>query len=168
MIKVQSDDFSVEKETKILLNKNNNVGAISSFIGIVRNKAKEKDLISMTLDHYPGMTEKMLQKIEDEALSRWNLLDSLIIHRHGELFPGENTFKSKEEVPLIYVKFLTDEPVVLKKFFLTPELIELTNSCTHLKRFKAFKSLNKLYNIFTRSLLQKKILKEIQKNVIDD
>ena len=41
----------------------------------------------MTLDHYPGMTEKMLQKIEDEALSRWKLLDSLIIHRYGELFP---------------------------------------------------------------------------------
>ena len=90
MIKVQSEDFLVEKETKILLNKNNNVGAISSFIGIVRNKAKEKDLISMTLDHYPGMTEKMLQKIEDEALSRWKLLDSLIIHRYGELFPGDN------------------------------------------------------------------------------
>lgn len=85
-----------------------------------------------------------------------------------QLFPGENTFKSKEEDPLIYAKFLTDEPIVLKKFFLTPELIELTNSCTHLKRFKAFKSLNKLYSIFTRSLLQKKILKEIQKNVIDD
>ena len=75
MIKVQSEDFSVEKETKILLNKNNNVGAISSFIGIVRNKAKEKDLISMALDHYPGMTEKMLQKIEDAALSRWKLLE---------------------------------------------------------------------------------------------
>ena len=85
MIKVQSDDFSVEKETKILLNKNNNVGAISSFIGIVRNKAKEKDLISMTLDHYPGMTEKMLQKIEDEALSRLNLLDSLIYYNNLNL-----------------------------------------------------------------------------------
>ena len=90
MIKVQTKDFSLEKETRILLNKNNNVGAISSFIGIVRNKSKEKDLISMTLEHYSGMTEKMLQKIEDEALSRWKLLDSLIIHRHGELFPGEN------------------------------------------------------------------------------
>ena len=78
------------REYHFLLNKNNYVGAISSFIGIVRNKAKEKDLISMTLDHYPGMTEKMLQKIEDEAISRWKLLDSLIIHRYGELFPGEN------------------------------------------------------------------------------
>ena len=52
--------------------------------------SKEKDLVSMTLEHYPGMTEKMLKKIENEALSRWDLLDSLIIHRHGELFPGDN------------------------------------------------------------------------------
>ena len=90
MIKVQTANFSLEEEVKTMLKKNDNVGAISSFIGIVRNKAKEKDLISMTLEHYPGMTEKMLKKIENEALSRWSLLDSLIIHRHGELFPGEN------------------------------------------------------------------------------
>ena len=90
MIKVQTTNFSLEEEVKTMLKKNDNVGAISSFIGIVRNKAKEKDLISMTLEHYPGMTEKMLKKIENEALSRWRLLDSLIIHRHGELFPGEN------------------------------------------------------------------------------
>ena len=90
MIKVQTANFSLEEEVKTMIKKNDNVGAISSFIGIVRNKAKEKDLISMTLEHYPGMTEKMLKKIENEALSRWRLLDSLIIHRHGELFPGEN------------------------------------------------------------------------------
>ena len=90
MIKVQTANFSLEEEVKTMLKKKDNVGAISSFIGIVRNKAKEKDLISMTLEHYPGMTEKMLKKIENEALSRWRLLDSLIIHRHGELFPGEN------------------------------------------------------------------------------
>ena len=90
MIKVQTANFSLEEEVKTMLKKNDNVGAISSFIGIVRNKAKDKDLISMTLEHYPGMTEKMLQKIENQALSRWRLLDSLIIHRHGELFPGEN------------------------------------------------------------------------------
>ena len=90
MIKVQAGNFSVEKEISNLLQRNKNVGAISSFIGIVRDKAKDKDLISMTLEHYPGMTEKMLKKIENEANNRWKLLDSLIIHRHGELFPGDN------------------------------------------------------------------------------
>ena len=89
MIKVQSEDFSIDKEINNLLEKNNNVGALSSFMGIVRDKAKDKNLISMTLEHYPGMTEKMLKKIEAEALSRWKLLDTLIIHRYGELFPGD-------------------------------------------------------------------------------
>ena len=90
MIKVQIENFSLESEISKLLEKNSNVGAISSFIGVVRNKYKDKDLVSMTLEHYPGMTEKMLKKIEDEAISRWNLLDTLIIHRYGELFPGNN------------------------------------------------------------------------------
>ena len=90
MIKVQTQNFSIENEIDHLLQRNNNVGAISSFVGIVRNKFRDKDLISMTLEHYPGMTEKMLKKIEDEAISRWNLLDTLIIHRYGELFPGNN------------------------------------------------------------------------------
>ena len=90
MIKVQTQNFSIENEINQLLQRNNNVGAISSFVGVVRNKFRDKDLISMTLEHYPGMTEKILKKIEDEAISRWNLLDTLIIHRHGELFPGNN------------------------------------------------------------------------------
>ncbi len=90
MIKVQSEDFSLEQETRKLLDRNNNVGAVSSFIGIVRNKSENKDLVSMTLEHYPGMARTMLKKIEEQALSRWKLLDSLIIHRYGELFPGDN------------------------------------------------------------------------------
>ena len=90
MIRVQTQNFSLEKELEILLSNNNNIGAVSSFIGIVRNKSKEKKLVSMTLEHYPKMAEKMLSNIESEALSRWKLLDSLIIHRYGELFPGDN------------------------------------------------------------------------------
>ena len=90
MIKVQKENFSIENELKTLLSKNDNIGAVSTFTGIVRNKAKDQELVSMTLEHYPGMTESMLEKIEKKALLRWELLDSLIIHRYGELFPGEN------------------------------------------------------------------------------
>ena len=64
MIKVQSEDFSLEQETRKLLDRNNNVGAVSSFIGIVRNKSENKDLVSMTLEHYPGMARTMLKKID--------------------------------------------------------------------------------------------------------
>lgn len=84
-----------------------------------------------------------------------------------QLFPGENTFKSLEGEPLIYANFLTDEPIILKKFYLTPELIDLSMSCIKLKYFKSFKSINSLYKIFQKSLLKKKILKEIQKNIIE-
>ena len=66
-----------------------NIGALSSFIGIVRDKRENKDLISMTLEHYPGMSEKMLNKINIEANTRWNLLGTTIIHRYGEIFPGD-------------------------------------------------------------------------------
>ena len=89
MIKVQKNDFSIQDEINLLKIKYKNIGALSNFVGIVRNKREEEDLVSMTLEHYPGMTEKMLNKIEDAALSRWKLLGTTIIHRYGELFPGD-------------------------------------------------------------------------------
>ncbi len=89
MIKVQQKDFSLEDEINLLKKINKNIGAISTFIGIVRNKRKNEELISMTLEHYPKMAETMLIKIEEEAHKRWDLLDTLIIHRFGELFPGD-------------------------------------------------------------------------------
>jgi len=89
MIRVQKEDFSIENELKVINNNFENIGAISSFIGVVRNKRKEEELISMTLEHYPKMAEFMLKKIESEALKRWDLIGTLIIHRYGELFPGD-------------------------------------------------------------------------------
>ena len=88
MIKVQKNDFNLSKEINVLTSQNNNIGGIASFIGIVRG-GKNNTLKSMTLEHYPGMTEKMLEKIESEAQNRWKLKDSLIIHRYGKLLPGE-------------------------------------------------------------------------------
>ena len=87
MIKVQEEDFSLTDEITFL--KRCNIGALSTFIGIVRDKREDEKLVSMTLEHYPGMTEKMLNKINTEALSRWDLLDTTIIHRYGKLLPGE-------------------------------------------------------------------------------
>ena len=89
MISVQKEDFSIDKEIFKIRNKFLNIGAISSFIGTVRDKRLDDKLISMTLEHYPGMTEKMIKKIEDIALKKWELLGTTIIHRYGELFPGE-------------------------------------------------------------------------------
>ncbi len=61
-------------------------GGVASFTGIVRG---EGDLVSLTLDHYPAMTERAMRAIADEAAGRWPLLGLTLIHRHGELFPGE-------------------------------------------------------------------------------
>ena len=89
MISVQKKNFSIEKEIKRLNSRHKNIGAISSFIGIVRNKRQGEDLLSMTLEHYPQMANKMLSEIEAIALKNWDLIDTLIIHRYGELIPGD-------------------------------------------------------------------------------
>ncbi|MFP6711832.1 MAG: molybdenum cofactor biosynthesis protein MoaE [Rhodospirillales bacterium] len=86
-IRVQSQDFDAGAEIAKISATNTNVGGVCSFIGVVRESA---DTISaMTLEHYPGMTEKLLAKIEAEAQERWPLEDSLIIHRYGRMEPGE-------------------------------------------------------------------------------
>lgn len=64
-------------------------GATASFVGSMRDFNQGDDITSMTLEHYPGMTEKYLQKICDEAKQRWQLLDCLIIHRVGEIHPND-------------------------------------------------------------------------------
>ena len=89
MIKVQQEDFSIKDEIELLKQRCKNFGALSSFIGVVRNKRKDEELLSMTLEHYPGMTEKMLKRLEEVANSKWNILGSTIIHRFGELLPGD-------------------------------------------------------------------------------
>ena len=90
MIRVQPEDFDVGLETAALLGDDTNIGAVVSFVGRVRDLAGEGALAAMTLEHYPGMTEKMLSEIEAEAKRRWPLEACLIIHRYGPLRPGDN------------------------------------------------------------------------------
>jgi len=88
MIKIQENDFNLNEEVQNIISNNNNIGGISSFIGIVRG-GKNNTLKSMTLEHYSGMTEKMLEKIDLEAQKRWDLISTKIIHRYGKLLPGD-------------------------------------------------------------------------------
>ena len=90
MIRVQSADFDVGLELKKLTEGNRQIGAVTSFVGLVRDIAGEDTISAMILEHYPGMTEKQLADIEYEANQRWNLNSSLIIHRYGRLGPGDN------------------------------------------------------------------------------
>ena len=80
-IAVQRNDFDVGSEIRSI-SKNSKIGAIASFVGVVRE-------VAMTLEHYPGMTEKSLEKIAREARSRWQVMDCTVIHRFGELQPGD-------------------------------------------------------------------------------
>ena len=89
MIKVQTEDFDIGVETARLTDGNNSVGGLACFVGLVRDIAGDDSIETMTLEHYPGMTERQLEKIEAEARERWNLLDTLIIHRYGTLAPGD-------------------------------------------------------------------------------
>jgi molybdopterin synthase catalytic subunit len=89
MIKVQREDFDVGREIAALSDGNHAVGGLAVFVGLVRDMAEGQAVGAMTLEHYPGMTEKMLAKIEAEACERWPLEASLIVHRYGRLEPGE-------------------------------------------------------------------------------
>lgn len=91
-ISVQEADFDVGAEIEALSAGRSDVGAVASFVGLVRadTLAGEGDHVSaMTLEHYPGMTEKSLEAIVAEADGRWRLLGTRVIHRFGRLVPGE-------------------------------------------------------------------------------
>ncbi|MHA1180365.1 MAG: molybdopterin synthase catalytic subunit MoaE [Alphaproteobacteria bacterium] len=89
-VKVQSEDFDVASEVDALASGRTDIGAIVTFTGRVRDDDKGRPIKSMTLEHYPGMTEEELSRIEADANARWPLQASLIIHRTGELYPGDN------------------------------------------------------------------------------
>lgn len=90
MIRVQQKNFDIGAEIEALRAGRTDIGAIVSFTGTVRDTAKGAPITQMTLEHYPGMTEKELERIEAEANERWPLQASLIIHRYGPMKPGEN------------------------------------------------------------------------------
>lgn len=88
LVSVQTGDFDLTKELAATRGQNHDVGAVVTFTGTVRDVGGT--LTSMTLEHYPGMTEKELSRIAEEAEARWPLLGCRIIHRHGTLAPGDN------------------------------------------------------------------------------
>ena len=111
MIRVQREDFDVGAEMAAMSGKN--VGALASFTGLVRGSDGDASISAMTLEHYPGMTEKKLAEIEAEARQRWPLEDCLVIHRYGRLEPGERivlviTASSHRRAALESCTFLID------------------------------------------------------------
>ncbi len=86
-VRVQTEDFDAGLELNKLRLANPSIGALVSFVGQVRDMYENETIHTLTLEHYPEMTEKSLASIENEAKMRWNIIDSLIIHRVGTLKP---------------------------------------------------------------------------------
>jgi molybdopterin synthase catalytic subunit len=86
-VKIQAADFDVSTEIAALRRNNPKVGAVASFVGVVRDINDGGTVAEMTLEHYPGMTEKAIEEIIGQARSRWNVLNVLVIHRVGQLKP---------------------------------------------------------------------------------
>ncbi|HYM48895.1 MAG TPA: molybdopterin synthase catalytic subunit MoaE [Burkholderiaceae bacterium] len=88
-VRVQQEDFDTGVEIARLRANNPKIGAVASFIGVVRDLNEGAAVGSITLEHYPGMTEKSLAAIAEQAKARWSLYDVLIIHRVGTLAPAD-------------------------------------------------------------------------------
>lgn len=113
MIRVQETAFDAAAELKTFQATNRSSGATVMFIGTVRELSEGARIERMTLEHYPGMTEKALNGIEDEAQRRWPLEASLIIHRYGPLGPGDDivlvlTASSHRQAAFEACEFLMD------------------------------------------------------------
>lgn len=109
-VRVQREDFDVGAELERLSAGNHRIGGVASFVGLVRDMG---GVSALTLEHYPGMTEKKLAEIEAEANRRWPLDASLIVHRYGRLEPGDRivlvaTASPHREAALAACHFLID------------------------------------------------------------
>ena len=84
-VRVQTEDFDPGVEIARLHAHRDDIGAVASFVGLVRGG----DIVAMTLEHYPGMTERQLRAAADDVAARWPLQGIVVVHRHGRLSPGD-------------------------------------------------------------------------------
>ena len=88
-VAVQSEPLDPHREVDLLRSGNPAIGGVVSFIGLMRDINEDESVVRMFLEHYPGMTEKALQKIAEEAVQRWELEGCRVVHRVGEILPSE-------------------------------------------------------------------------------
>ncbi|MBD1226178.1 molybdopterin synthase catalytic subunit MoaE [Xenorhabdus griffiniae] len=127
-ISVQPETFSVGEEYQ-WLSQCDEDGAVVTFTGKVRNHNLGDNVNALTLEHYAGMTEKMLQKIVDEARQRWPLQRTCIIHRIGELYPGDEIVfvgvtSSHRNVAFMAAEFIMDYLKTKAPFWKKESLVE--------------------------------------------
>jgi len=89
VVRVQAPAFDTGAELASMLAGHTDVGGVGCFVGLVRDSAGGRAVVSMTLEHYPGMTERALEAIAAAAAARWELQGCTVVHRYGRLLPGE-------------------------------------------------------------------------------
>ena len=89
-VSVQTEDFDLGAECTAITRGRSDIGALASFVGLVRDSNDGAGISRMTLEHYPGMTEQSLAEIVEQARGRWDVMDATVIHRIGELKLGDN------------------------------------------------------------------------------
>jgi molybdopterin synthase catalytic subunit len=113
MIRVQQEDFDIGAEIAMLKQGRADIGAIVAFLGTMRDHAQGHAVNEMLIEHYPGMTEKELGRIEQDACFRWPLQASLVVHRYGSFRPSDNivlvlTASAHREPAFAAAEFLMD------------------------------------------------------------
>lgn len=112
-VRLQTERFDTGAEIARLTNGRRDAGAVVSFTGICRAQGETGEISAMVLEHFPGMAEEELGRLEAEARRRWPLIDALIVHRHGRLIPGEEivlvvTLSEHREAAFQAANFLMD------------------------------------------------------------
>ncbi len=113
MIRVQQEPFDIGASLKELRTGKTSIGGSAIFVGSVRDLSEGHAVSTMTLEHYPGMTEQALESIEAEARARWPIDDCLVVHRYGTLNPGDDivlviTTSAHREAAFQACEFLMD------------------------------------------------------------
>lgn len=89
-VRVQRENFSIDQEFDRVRSRSKRIGGIAMFLGIARDRSRGRDVDGITFEHYEGMAQKKLREIRERALKDFDVLEMLIIHRHGEIAIGEN------------------------------------------------------------------------------
>lgn len=90
MVRIQKEDFSIDDEVKNILKTSKSIGGVATFLGTARDISKGRDIDMISFEHYHGMAEKKLRELRDEILDNYDIIDLSIIHRIGDVKPGDN------------------------------------------------------------------------------
>jgi molybdopterin synthase catalytic subunit len=135
-IRLQQDDFDVSREIRVLTHGRIDIGAVVSFSGICRGGAEGGVITALTLEHYPGMADAEIRRHVDQAIARWPLTGVTVIHRYGNVVPGDNivlvlTTSAHRQAAFQGAEFLMDYLKVNAPFWKSEQRLQRTSWVDH-------------------------------------